>query len=275
MANAPRRLRGLLLLGLLLATVLPLPASAETPDPCQVTGYQAGGRLLSARLVDPEETVTGTVDATGCDIGVYFSSGSTGAVADAEIYGATWYGIVGHGADLTIRDSTIHDIGSKPFDGMQYGVAILVRKGPDGTLPSATIQRNHLSRYQKGGMALFDGDFQVTGNTVDGLGPVAYIAQTGIQLTAGATGTLVNNTITGHWYNGDDWSSTGILLWSSGGVKVTNNRLAENQVGIYLVDVPGAKLTSNRITGSGGDAEGDWSIFLWESDAKLHANKVE
>jgi hypothetical protein len=39
--------------------------------------------------VNPTSTVSGVVDATGCDIGVYFNNGK-GPVKNAEIKGSLW-----------------------------------------------------------------------------------------------------------------------------------------------------------------------------------------
>ena len=57
----------------------------------------------------------------------------------------------------------------------------------------------------------------VSGNTMTGDGPADYIAQNGIQLGRGATGTISGNTVTGNAYTGtNDASSAGILVFGGG-----------------------------------------------------------
>src|SRR5688500_10332557 len=65
------------------------PAAAAT---CTATGFYRDGINLTAALVNPDN-VTGPVDATGCHIGVYIGPGRSGRVSDADIFGATYFGI--------------------------------------------------------------------------------------------------------------------------------------------------------------------------------------
>ena len=97
--------------------------------------YQGGGPL-TAFLVDPVGTVSGEVDATGCDIAIYYDGG-VNVVEFANIHGATQFGIVNNGANVGIFNNTIYDIGDVPLDGTQYGIGIYFAAG------SAAIRQHH------------------------------------------------------------------------------------------------------------------------------------
>jgi len=184
----------------------------------------AGGSVMActpttdgtAAIVD-QPTVTGVVDATGCDIGVYYSS-VNGTIYHAEIFGARKYGVFNKGMSVTITNSSVHNIGDMPFSGNQYGVGIYYRGGAIGLIDS-----NVVSFYQKGGIVV-DGigsSAIITNNTVTGLGPVNFIAQNGIQVSRGATGTVSGNTISGNAYTGcshQDAAKTGCIPYVSAGL---------------------------------------------------------
>ncbi|MFI4986014.1 MAG: hypothetical protein ACHQF3_01095, partial [Alphaproteobacteria bacterium] len=55
---------------------------------CTLTGFVRDYINLSAALINPKGTVTGDVDATGCNIGVFFSAGASGRVNGASVHGA-------------------------------------------------------------------------------------------------------------------------------------------------------------------------------------------
>src|ERR1041385_6682452 len=114
--------------GLLAATLfVSSPRSKAMPAACTATGFNG----LTAAIVNPPAPVTGTVNATGCNIGVYYGSGTTGLVKNADIFGADYYGVIANGDDgdvsLDIINSNIHDIGENPHNGSQHGVGIYWR----------------------------------------------------------------------------------------------------------------------------------------------------
>jgi hypothetical protein len=116
--------------------------------------------------------------------------------------GARYYGILSNGSASVVTNitrSSAYDIGNKPHDGTQHGIAVAYRNGADGQL-----DHSQLYDYQKGG-ALADGvgtNVQVLSNVVRGLGPVPFIAQNGVQFSRGATGNINNNFIWEHQYTG-------------------------------------------------------------------------
>src|SRR5689334_16496997 len=68
-------------------------ASQASAAPCTATPFMQDGRPLTAQLVNPA-TVTGPVDATGCDIAVYFDDGAAHTVNAATIQNAFYYGVL-------------------------------------------------------------------------------------------------------------------------------------------------------------------------------------
>src|SRR5207302_10363182 len=120
------------------------------------TGFFRDTINMTAVLINPVGTVSGDVDATGCNIGVYYDNGA-GAVKSAMIHGSNYFGVLvnGDAANVTvdISNSTIHDIGEVPFNGTQHGVGIYYRGFGNGTA-SGKVTGNTVSRYQKGGIVI-------------------------------------------------------------------------------------------------------------------------
>jgi hypothetical protein len=223
-----------------------VPASAA---PCSPTGFVRDGINLTAALINPP-LVTHEVDAAGCHIGVYFTDGIAARVKKADIHGATYFGVVVNGengdAQVDVLNSQIHDIGESPLNGTQHGVAIYYRSTATGTA-SGQVTGNHLWNYQKGGIvANFSGTrLAIAQNTVTGQGPVAYIAQNGIQVGYGGVANVVGNTVSGHSYTGSSTVSGGIVVvggafyddaYSTGSV-IAGNVVTNNDIGVYLTNL--------------------------------------
>jgi Right handed beta helix region len=220
---------------------------------CTQTGFIRDGINMTAAQIGGN--VTGTLDATGCNIGVYYDSTHTGNVTGAAIFGANYFGVAVNGdagaVTVNVTGSTIHDIGEAPLDGTQHGNAIYYRAFGTGAAATATISGNTLTNYQKGGIVV-GGNVSATikNNTVTGQTAVSYIAQNGIQVGYGAKATVTGNTVSGNQYTGTgETSSAGILV--VGGpcfglpytvnLSIQKNTLTNNDVGIWLFNaVPGA-----------------------------------
>jgi parallel beta-helix repeat protein len=207
---------------------------------CTQTGLMRDGLNLTAAEVNPSGTVSGTVDASGCNIGVYYGPGHTGAVS-AEVKNANYFGVVADGAAVNVTGSNVHDIGEVPLNGSQHGNAIYYTNAASGTISGNTV-----GHYQKNGITAVNGSsVTISGNTVNGEGPVSNIAQNGIEVGSGATGTVQDNTVSGNAYTGPNGASSGGVLVFGGpffgvgvpyttGVQVSHNTLTNNDVGIYL-----------------------------------------
>ena len=218
---------------------------------CTPTGFYRDGINMTARQIGGD--VTGTLDASGCNIGVYYGPGTTGSVDNADISGSNYFGIVVQKAVVDVTNSHVHNIGETPFNGTQHGVGIYyanvtgLTNGDCSTTgtTSGTISMNVVDNYQKGGIVATctNTDVSVMDNTVTGNGLVNYIAQNGIQVSLGATGTVGHNSVIGNEYTGANGASSGgILVFGGCGgdvsqhVNVFGNTLTNNDVGLYLVN---------------------------------------
>jgi parallel beta-helix repeat protein len=227
------------------AALLPALAHAAT---CTPTGFVRDGIDLTAAQIGGN--VTGELDATGCNIGVYYDNTTSGNVSGADIHGANYYGIVVNGdvgaVSVNVTNSAVHDIGESPLTGQgsQHGNAVYYRAF--GGTASGTISGNTVTHYQKNGITI-NGSVSatITNNTVTGQGPVSWIAQNGIQIGYGAKATVSGNTVTGNAYTGTNNASSGGILVVGGecfgtglpitvNLSITKNTLTNNDVGVFI-----------------------------------------
>jgi hypothetical protein len=215
------------------------PSVSITPvfPACTQTGFLRDGINLTAKQIGGN--VTGTLDAAGCDIGVYYDKNSTGSVSAATISNARYFGIVNDGrSNLSVTGSTISNIGNSPFDGSQHGVGILFTTEHALGQPSGngggTISGNSLASYQTGGITIrgVGAAATIQNNTVTGSGMVNYIAQNGIQVSFGASAQVTGNTVSGNWYTPKSYVACGLLFYQASGVKQQSNNLLNNEVNL-------------------------------------------
>jgi hypothetical protein len=204
---------------------------------CAPTGLVRDGIDLTAAQIGGD--VSGSLDATGCNIGVYYGPGTTGTVSGADIHGANYYGVVANAAHVTVANSQIHDIGENPLNGTQHGVGVLYttvnQAGTStGTAATGTLSGSTITGYQKNGVVVSGSGASVTvqNNTVTGQGPVGYIAQNGIEIAFGASALVKGNAVTRNWYTGPTFTACGLLFFQAGGVKQQSNSLSANQTNL-------------------------------------------
>lgn len=200
---------------------------------------------LTAALVNPGTVDSMDVDATGCDLGIYYSPGTTGSVSNSTIHDARIAGIVNNGANVPISANAINQIGNNPLDGVQYGLGIYVYGIVDPV--KGDIKYNIIWNYQKGGIVVKGANgLNVLNNTVIGQGPVSFIAQNGIQVSYGTKSLISGNHVFGNSYSGANFaSSAGILLFggpcaglpSQTFTTIINNDLEGNDVGVWLANL--------------------------------------
>jgi hypothetical protein len=233
-------------------SIVAAAALAEAAGPCAPTPLFRDGNFLTAAVINPPGTFSATVDATGCNIGVYYDAGGTGgSVSGATIFGSNYYGIAVNGesaaVSIDVKASSVHDIGETPFNGVQHGVGIYYVGSATGE-----VNGNQVYAYQKGGIVANGTGINVTvtDNVVTGLGPVNFIAQNGIQIGFGGNGVVRGNEISGNFYTGTagvgpnpggqnppgwQYVSGGLLLYQTGNVKHSQNKYAGNQANILMV----------------------------------------
>lgn len=257
-------------------SVLAFTVPASAAQTCTPTGFFRDSINMTAALIDPSGVVSGDVDATGCNVGVYYDNG-TGYVSGANIHGANYFGVLVNGdantVTVNVTKSSIHNIGDVPFSGDQHGVAVYYRSFGTGSV-AGTISGNTISLYQKGGItANGNANVSIHDNTVTGNGNVDYIAQNGIQLGWGAAGQVQGNTVSGHSYTGTNYAADGGILIVGGpcygstgaytaSAQINKNILTNNDVGVYLSNlqadcvsaptvVTGNKVVNNIISNGG------------------------
>jgi hypothetical protein len=238
----------LCLAAVLLAAFALSSARAVAAPTCTQTGFMRDGTNLTAALIDPLGTFSGDVDATGCNIGIFYGAGASGELFGASVHGANYFGVVRYGASVTITNSVVYQIGDQPFDGSQHGVAIYCADDSPQASPG-NIVNNLVYAYQKGGIEVNGSNCSATveNNSVIGNGVIDYIAQNGIEAGDGSRVSILNNYVFGNSYTGpDEASSGGILVFGGACFGVTNyetntqvldNTAIGNDVGVYSLNL--------------------------------------
>lgn len=135
-------------------------------------------------------------------------------------------GIWNKGGVVTVTGSEF----STDFSG-QY-VPIRYDDGATGTISSNKLSGTHRTGILLRGNGT---DATVRGNSVAGSGAKSSKwAENGIQVDQGAVASIVNNEITGHWWDGESYyASTGLILFASNS-KVNNNTFHNNEYSMYI-----------------------------------------
>jgi hypothetical protein len=174
------------------------------------------------------------------------------SVCNDSLYGI----LVGGGATLSLTGSTVERIGAYPLNGCQGGVGVEVGNSLTSQVGHATLRDDTVETYQKNGITI-DGPgstADIDNVTVTGAGATPAIAQNGIQISLGATGSVTHSTITGNNYTGTGVaSSAGILVFGGGG--------AVCGIGANSPLVRNAVFTGNQLTGN------DIGIALFNADS--------
>jgi hypothetical protein len=207
------------------------------------SGSDNDGR--TAFLINPA-VVPPVVDGNDCDVAILFDDGASHTVTAGRTFNARRYGIlVEDGTDVDITGQEVYDIGDTPFTGAQYGTAIGYIEDSTGSVTGA-----NLHDYQKNGTLMYGENTTVdmTNSIVRGRGPVATIAQNGIQYSAHAGGLIRGNVVTNHQYTGCSKAdaketgctytfATGILLYDvfQPEVDTSNNKYRKNDRNLIVV----------------------------------------
>jgi Periplasmic copper-binding protein (NosD) len=213
---------------------------------CLATPFIRDGIVQTATVIGTAAPITRTiVDATGCDIGIYYPPGTTGSVDQSTVAGARYFGIVNHSGHVDVTRSSVSNIGDRPaFSGAQHGIAIIYTTENEVIDPitgaitvvaagstSGAISDNQVSLYQKGGIVVrgLGASADVLSNEVKGLGPVDFIAQNGIQVFSGGSAVVRDNVVSDNDYTPSAFTACGILLLQAAGVKVQQNTYFDNE----------------------------------------------
>ncbi|AEI62048.1 right-handed parallel beta-helix repeat-containing protein [Corallococcus macrosporus] len=163
--------------------------------------------------------------------------------------------------------------------GCQEGTGILIRnQDPSSPTRFVGVYGNVLLGYQKAGVvATGNVVVDITNNRLVGSGPIGNVAQSGIQVGLGATGSIVNNLISGHSFTGEGVAS-GILVYGgplyggplSSDVLIQGNHLFNNDIGVYLSQgnedqSPPAVLTNNQVVDNVLHSDGVTNGYVYQA----------
>jgi len=190
------------------------------------------GLGVSAALVNPV-TFSGTLNATGCDWGIFVSPGFASTITNATIFGEGFIAVVVNGT-ANISHSTLQS----PDEAIFVGVDNI---GPGHAMISDN--RIIVNSGLSGGCGICEVDagssVTITNNVITGQSntntlPVAIAAEQG-------TATIENNTIL--------HNSTGIGIHPNAGLgdTVTGNLLKNNEFGIQISLGTGSLIETNRV----------------------------
>jgi parallel beta-helix repeat protein len=218
-----------------------------------------------------QSAIVHVAGATGVTISGFTVSGpGTGSC------GSIGYGVLVDGdGSARVTANHITAIRDNPFSGCQNGHAIgagLTTAGVTST-GSVVALGNQIDDYQKGGINVRgEGSVNtISGNTIEGAGPTAAIAQNAIQISRGAAATVTGNTVSRNDYAPTTNVSTGILIVTPiRNVTVAQNRFVANDVGVYAYSGNTGPLAvrGNTVTG------GTYSIIVDESSDVLVENNT-
>jgi len=220
------------------ATVRPSPMVDNT------TSLSTGNPIAAGILVtDTTGVVVESIAVDGAD------NGGTGCAKNPV-------GIYFRNASGTVDNAAVRDMKlGAGLEGCQGGLGVFVQSGAEGT-SSVLVQGTSVHVYQKNGITASGAGTTLTArrNRVSGLGPTPHIAQNGIQVSFGATGTVEGNAVANHEWTGCtpeacSFVSTNVLVFQAAdGLVVRDNALVHTQVGIYLSDTNGAVVQGNDVT---------------------------
>jgi hypothetical protein len=238
------------------ATVAPTTATANTTD------LDTGQPMVAIVDFTPAANnvnISGLwIDGTGIEAGVVGSDNLVGVLDQAS---ASHF--------VSGKINGLHVKGTTPANsGSGNGLGIFVQSAMTGTAKaSLNIANNNVSGYGKNGVTCADlrTVCAITGNTIT-TSPTGMVAQNGVQVGFGASGSVTTNHISGNQWT--SWpadtgnpqmqsdGAAGVLLYAAGinaaGVTTTTtsvhgNILAGNDIGVELVD-SAASVTYNTIT---------------------------
>lgn len=223
-----------------------------------LTECQDTGAGLTAHYIN--ETPKSSLDIT-CDVGVYYDEDGkiNGVQLNATVDGAKsrQYGIYVNGADVKVTDSFVNSAADYPNEF----VPVIFLEGATGS-----IKNNELTGAHRAGIVLRGAgtDVNIDGNDIIGIGPKSTgWAQNGLQVDTEASGIIKNNLVEGHFWNLDDFTSTGIYIFSDN-VNVQKNTIRNNDLGTALAgDNINLNHNTIEITYSEVDVDGIYGVLTY------------
>ncbi len=188
--------------------------SQTTADNFQLFSRKPGGSDNTAPIV------VANADATIKNLKIDGSEVSSVPSGDTMFVGILYRGVNGIIDSVTVEGINIADGNAIYLSSMGNNVNVEVK--------GSTIS----NFYKNGITANYEGlTVNIHDNTIIGSGPRDDVAQNGIQIGYGATGSVVENMVSDIAYTGAGWIATGILFVDSSG-NARNNIVTNCQAGI-------------------------------------------
>ena len=145
---------------------------------------------------------------------------------------ASMYGVYYFDTDGAMTDCRITNINHPAQPGNQNVVNYCATHSDGGSF-DVEVSGCELPNMQKCGLLFMgpEGNCLVDDNDVDDTVSDA-IAGNGMQISYGCTGTVTDNEVSGLYYSGTDWGSTGILLFECGDVAVSGGQVYQCEMGV-------------------------------------------
>ena len=192
--------------------------SQDTANGFQLFSRKASEDLPTAAIMVVDQA--GVTSVTIKDLKV------DGSLVNSVPAGATMFvGILWRGTGGTIDSVIVEGI------GITNGNAIYITSY--GKTVTTEVKGCIISGYLKNGITANHAGLtaNIHNNTVIGSGPTHDVAQNGIQIGYGATGTVKDNIVSDHIYTGSNYGAAGILFIEANGAAESNN-VADNQYGL-------------------------------------------
>lgn len=194
-----------------------------------------GSAIAAQILVQTPGGFTGSIDVNISNIAVDGTNNNitTCATDLVGIYYQSAGGTINH---VLMRQQ----LQPSGYTGCQGGLAIFAQAGFSAAIPASIIVENSsVHDFQKNGITV-DGNTltaTVSGNYIEGRGPITDNAQNGIQVSDGTGGKVSGNFVSDIVYinppgctTATCFSATGILLYDSGGSSAAHLAVSMNQV---------------------------------------------
>lgn len=220
--------------------------------PTSIVQYPASPRPLDPAklitMISPDDTqadpLVWVATTTNVTLEKLMFDGNEDLVTDGSAVSA---GVIYKNAKGAVQNSTITNFQDPDCLSCDTGYGIWGE--PAGS--TLLVQNNLCSEIQKNHITGKFGDVKAIGNTLTGQGPVATTNQYGILLSDGATGVVLNNTISGFNFTPAGTESAGIaLLNAANGITISGNTLSGNELAIFIDPTNNGKLLSNTISSS-------------------------
>jgi hypothetical protein len=233
------------------AATIQLPASVGSNQATGLSSTNCQAQDGAEKVSLPQSVIevcaarSGGANTTGTKVTV---SGLTveGNWPGSVCYDSLYDVLVEGGASLSLTGSTVEKAGAvSPLSGCQGGVAVEAGNSSTSQIGHVDLSSDTIESYQKNGITV-DGSGSsgdISRVVVTGAGPTSAIAQNGIQISDGATGSATDSSVSGNNYTGSGGaSSTGILVFGGCGsplvdhASFTGNKLTGNDIGIALAN---------------------------------------